>query len=163
MSDLPEYLNLNVPQDWSLKQVENTAYLVQGLLDVFGARVPFEAWWGRFKKDLSRESASRTWDRIKARFRQVEGLEFLCEQEIVNNSSEDFNYVTRQRDTLVFPSASYMQRVVEGLIGPALIDRVEPTGRTLYDFFPGEDPEDVEALMDLLAEDLREERGAEAA
>lgn len=160
---------VNVPQDWSIRQVENLAFRVDNLRRIFGARIDFRPWAQRFCPEAKEDSAARQWERLKASF-VAAGICFSLTDCPMPVADDETNGAESGRLSIRFSSERYMERVVEALIGPPLDEEEwaakKPKGRSLYDFFPGEDPDEVEALMDLLAEDLRAklpEAGSEAA
>lgn len=132
-----------LPNDWTVRRAEAVGLRLYDTVFLLGIVVTYEAWTGKFFPDSSPAAARRSWDRWLADIRAL-GLEFRTQQ------------LDSEAHAVVFQSKDYVDRVVDWLCGPAdpQLEGVETM--SVYDFFPGETHDDVEELIELLAEDLKE-------
>jgi hypothetical protein len=142
-------LTTTVPDNWTDEKISAVAYKLYDAVHCLGPVLRFDEWWGRFFLQTSEASARRTWERWKRDFRDA-GCEFELRED-----TEEYGRV----ESIAFKSTAYALGMVEALIGPADPQLQGLPTRTIFDLFPGESHEDVEALMEALAQDLLKKRG----
>ena len=152
---------------WSDARLSNVAHRLTDVLDTLGRYVKFGEWKGRFCPDTEEDSARRRWERWKAELRAC-GLQFSLvsewgrEEEGMSGKPSPLGLPKAYQapKSVLIESTAHGYAVAEALIGPMVLDEdlgKRPT-RTIFDFFPEDTHEDVEWLIEEMAQELLAER-----
>lgn len=165
---LPDRRPVNAPSDWGSKKLTRIALSLYDAVFLLGPRINYEDWRGQFRRNLGESperglsvqgeqpnevANRRNWERWKRELRLIEGLTF----ELDHGPYSDADLP----QGLVFLSSQHVFEVVDALIGPADPETKGLPTVSVFDLFPREKHEDVEALIEALATDLVKRDGQE--